>query len=414
MAYNEVLAELGRRAPHIVFAALAARQGGFPALGAFQGGVFEAEQARAAQQRQAQLDDERRQQQAVQEARAQAAEQRAVEAARRAEEDQRIQRFQGGVTNLTGFGTQLAENASDPVAAENAMLGRASALESVFNIPAGHLPSFIPNMGPTINRGVRNDARELLRAAEAKAARIPGGAVNDTAASLTWNLIPPRLQNYLRQSGHRDGDPVKPSQLEAIGGAIAFAPPAPRLTYGDLFPAARNTPQGSVAAPVKDGVLDFNEASLTASRMGWVSDRTAERQVRDAAITAARERLKYEVRNKRAARTTIAELRRLGLDPQVEINNAALAVERENLNRARGAIDPLTLGAAEFEDVNELMSAYQQGLGPEEPAGASGGAAGVPEYDYVDGRLVPRGRTPAVAPRHAAPSLPSMRPVSSH
>lgn len=402
---REALSELGKRMPQIALAILAARQGGLPAVAAFQGGVFEAEQRQAELARQAQLDEERRQAQAAQEARAQSAEQRAIEAARRAEVSFGRQAVLEGQDRLDRFQTQIGETAYDPVSAENALLGRAAALEGTLGIPQGQLSGFIPNMAPVVGRGVRADARQLLNDARAQAAKVEGGEVSDPSTSFQWQLASPRLQSYLRQTGHADGDPFKPSQLEAITGKIDIAPTSGGLTYGELFPAARNTAQGSIPVPMDGAKVDLNQASNVAVRMGWVSDRTDARQTRETAIQALRDRLLYTMRNPTSAGSGASAIARqftaLGVNADVEIDKAARVVEKEHIDRAR-SLD-LIGPNAEIPTADQLRRGFTFATDPaargraiENIRGVLPGPVGtrqpVPDavYDFVPGQgLVP-------------------------
>ena len=229
---NNILSSLGKRATQIALAFLAAQRGGPEAVAALQKGIADGRQAKQAATRQQMLDEERRQQQAAVEGRAQSAEARAVEDQQMQADAQRMSRINLGMSALDAYGQQQAETAPDAVAAENAMLGRSSALESVYGIPQGQLSGLIPNMTPAITRGVRADARTLLADAEAKA-KARGVVYDDSSVTFTWSAASPRLQAHLRQAGHPEGQPFKPSQIESIAGS-------PTVT-GALKPDVPNT-----------------------------------------------------------------------------------------------------------------------------------------------------------------------------
>lgn len=219
---SDFVNELGRRAPQLALAILAGRQGGMEGLGAFQGGMLEAQQRQDALARQTQLDDERRQQQASVEA-------RAVRTDQRADEAQRFQRIQEALRQLQQYEQQQGETASDPAAAENALLGRASSLESLLSVPQGQLSGFVPNMAPVVSRGVRHDARTLLADTDAIVKKAnKDAAVDDTTTSFKWVSVPPRVQKALVERGHPAGQEVKPSQLSELAAMPTLNVPKPK------------------------------------------------------------------------------------------------------------------------------------------------------------------------------------------
>lgn len=219
---SDFLNELGRRAPQIALAILAGRQGGMEGLGAFQGGMLEAQQRQDALARQTQLDDERRQQQAIENQRAQGVDARADEA-------QHFQRIQEALRQLQRYEQQQADTAADPGAAENALLGRASSLESLLSVPRGQLSGFVPNMAQVVSRGVRHDARTLLADTDAIVKKAnKDAAVDDTTTSFTWASVPPRVQKALVERGHPAGQEVKPSQLSELAAQPTLNVPKPQ------------------------------------------------------------------------------------------------------------------------------------------------------------------------------------------
>jgi hypothetical protein len=231
---NEFLSELGRRAPQIALMFLAANRGGPQALAAFQGGMAQAQQRQEALARQAQLDEERRSLQASQEARAQSAETRAQDAATRAEEAARINRVQSSLQYLDRYAQQQGETAPDAAAAENALLGRATALEGSYGLQPGQLSPFVPNMQGPVGRGVRKDVTDMLAAAERRLAKTnPDADISDETVTYTWDAVPVRVQKWLMSQGHPEGQPVKPSHLQALSAAPTItAPKAPRAAEG--------------------------------------------------------------------------------------------------------------------------------------------------------------------------------------
>ena len=211
------LSELGRQAPHIALSFLAARKGGPMAMAALEGGMAEARQRREATTRQAQLDEERRSAQAAQEARAQSAETRAGDAADRAEEAARINRIQSSLQYLDQYAQHQGETAPDAASAENALLGRASSLESMFNVPQGQLSAAIPNMAPAISRRQKRLAQDAYERAEKTY-----GAEAMANDSITLTVEP--------------FGQVKPSQLRAI-----FTAPATTATGEQAKPYLKPT-----------------------------------------------------------------------------------------------------------------------------------------------------------------------------
>lgn len=229
---SDFLSQLGRQAPHIALAFLAARKGGPMALAALEGGMAEAQQRQEAMSRQAQLDEERRNAQAAQEARAQSAETRASDAAARAEEAARINRVQSSLQYLDQYAQQQAETAPDAAAAENALLGRASSLESMFNVPQGQLSGAIPNMAPAISRRQKKLAEDVY----ARAEKTYGAeAVANDGITLT---VEPFGQ-------------VKPSQLRAM-----FSAPATTATGEPAKPYIKPTDTDKRGFATKDVVVN--------------------------------------------------------------------------------------------------------------------------------------------------------------
>jgi hypothetical protein len=223
---NDFLGELARQAPHVALSFLAANRGGPQAVAAFQGGLLEAHQRQQALARQARLDEEQRQYRAAQEAHLQAGDTLAQQQAD-------FHRRQAAVDLLSRAIQQQGDTASDPVAAENALLGQATGAESYYGVPSGSLAPMIPNMTAPVNRGVRQDARMMWADAEAKLLKKNKDAeVSDETASFQWEGVPVRLQKHLVAQGHPEGQPVKPSQIQAVAGAPTItAPPADRRGF---------------------------------------------------------------------------------------------------------------------------------------------------------------------------------------
>lgn len=231
---NDFLGELGRRMPQIVLAMLAARQGGPEALAGFQGGMLQRQHEDEARVRQAQLDDERRQQQAAQEARARNADTRADEDQQMQRENQRRQRLMDALNYLGTYEKQITETATDPVAAENQMLGRASSLEGMFGVPQGQLSGAVPNMASAISARKKRVAKDLYEQAE----KVYG------AEAMATDNITLTTEPF--------GD-IKPSQLRAL-----FMPPA--VTAGGVpatpmvgKPDVPNSPEERLADAIRRG-----------------------------------------------------------------------------------------------------------------------------------------------------------------
>jgi hypothetical protein len=242
---NEFLSELARRAPEIAFGFLAAHQGGPIAVAEFQRGLYQAALERDARARQAALDEKRRQAQAAQEARAQSAEQRAIDAAKRADEDQQMQRLQAALGVYDKYAIGVADTATDPIAAENQLLQRSSGLENAFGLPSGQLAPFIPNMAPAVS--ARN-----LQLAESFYNRAKDTFGAEAMANDSIMLQPDAFKEpgWLHvaalATGGNMADGVKPSQLRALFGpqattatgepATPMIPPSrPRSDFDSFF-----------------------------------------------------------------------------------------------------------------------------------------------------------------------------------
>jgi hypothetical protein len=369
--------------------------------GRLQRQYYEDERTQRAQvlARQQQLDEERRQQQAAQDARAQAAEARAEAAARRAEEHQRLQTLQTGVANLTNFGTQVAESAGDPIAAENTMLGRAAALEGALNIPQGQLSPFIPNMTPVVTRGVRADARALMNDADAKIAKIPGASVDD-GVSFPWGAASPRLQGYLRTAGYAEGEPFKPSQIREIAGApIVQAPPKPRI-----LPDVPLDRQLAAAIASGDTVL-ASQIEEAMRRQGATRDTGPSPSERRTALRDTQSDLRAQLRDalEHPDQQQPGELKRLAgefaknrLDFEREMRTVRQQIERDRLDdtrRRRLAADPLEalLDDADTNSVPVVPGGRAAGAGPIGGRGAAvgptGARGGIVQVQTPDGQV---------------------------
>lgn len=223
---NEFLSQLAQRAPQIALAFLAANRGGPQAAAAFQGGLLEAHQRDQALARQARLDEEQRQLRATQEAHLQTSDALAQRHADLQSQQADFQRRQAAVNTLHQAIQQQGETASDPAAAENALLGQATGLESFYDVPSGSLSPMIPSMTQPVNRGVRQDARSMWAEAEGRLLKKNKDAdVSDSTVSFDWSSVPVRLQRHLVAQGHPEGQPVKPSQIQAVAGAPTITAP---------------------------------------------------------------------------------------------------------------------------------------------------------------------------------------------
>ena len=226
---NSFLLELGRRAPQLVLAFLAARQSP-EALSAFQGGMFQRQQQDETRTRQAQLDEERRAQQQIENTRADRVDQRAAES-------QRMQRLQQALTYLQGYEKQIGETATDPAVAENAYLSRATSVERMFGVPSGQLGQTIPNMTPAISARKKKLAQDTYERAE----KLYG------AEAMAGDSITLQTEAF--------GD-VKPSQLRAL-----FAPPAVTATGSSAKPVTTkpDTPNTTEEQHIADALAIAEE-----------------------------------------------------------------------------------------------------------------------------------------------------------
>lgn len=221
---SSFLSELGRQAPHIALAFLAARKGGPMALAALEGGMAEAQQRQEALSRQAQLDEERRSAQAAQEARAQSAEQRAADAGQREQEQADFRRKQAAIQTLWQAIQQQGETAADEGAAENTLKGQAAGLESFYGVPQGQLAGMVPNMAPAISQ-----QKAKLAEQEYKRGVEMWGADQMANDGVTlhpkWNK----------------GQPIKPSQLREM-----FMAPAMTATGEQAKPFVKSATEKNV------------------------------------------------------------------------------------------------------------------------------------------------------------------------
>lgn len=214
--------ELKRQLPQVILGILAGRQGGLPAAGAFQQGMLQRQQQDEARQRQGMLDEERRQAQEAAQAHAANVEERARGAEARAADDQKMQKLNAALAYLSKFEQGQAETATDPAAAENAMLGRAGALEGMFGVPQGQLSGAIPSMAPAISNRKKRQAKELFD--QAKETYDPNDQNDQTKPyDQAWKTSI-RIKSELfpeRPEG------VTPAELEQM-----FLPPATEIGTG--------------------------------------------------------------------------------------------------------------------------------------------------------------------------------------
>src|SRR3990167_8463131 len=130
--------ELKSRLPQLALQILAGLQGP-QALGALNQGMGQSQDRAQALARQAQMDEERRAQQ-------QAVADRAAADDTRADEAAKFARLNAALGTLDRFSTGVGETATDPVAAGNQVLQRATGLEGAMGLPHGQLSPFVPNM----------------------------------------------------------------------------------------------------------------------------------------------------------------------------------------------------------------------------------------------------------------------------
>jgi hypothetical protein len=275
---NDFLGELARQVPHVALSLLAANRGGPMAVAAFQGGLLEAQQRREALARQARLDEDQRQSRAAQEAHLQAGDTLAQQQAD-------FHRRQAAVDLLSRAIQHQGDTASDPVAAENALLGQSRGYESYYGVPSGSLSAMIPNMTAPVNRGVRQDARMMWLDAEKELRKQNKDAeVSDETASFQWEGVPVRLQRHLVAQGHPEGQPVKPSQIQAVAGAPTITAP-PRA---DLPNTSEEHFYQAFAR--EKGYKDFESMPTkiqTEARAQWTTAGRSDQVSLDAAIMAA-------------------------------------------------------------------------------------------------------------------------------
>lgn len=168
------LSEIGRQAPQAALAWLAAKQGGPEAFAAFQSGMYEAQQQRAALARQAQMDEERRTATEEERAYRQRQEQRQVAGDERTEADRAMQRKLEALQALNRFVTQVPDTYADPLQAEQDYTRQAGQMESLLGMRPGDLSTTMPSGGfsMAISRRmapkIRTAASAALTAAQEK------------------------------------------------------------------------------------------------------------------------------------------------------------------------------------------------------------------------------------------------------
>lgn len=379
---GDFLSELGRQAPHIALSYLAARKGGPLALAAFEGGLLEAKQRREAQSRQTQLDEERRQLQAAQEERAVNADARAEDAATRAQQAADFERLRGAMNYLGTYEQQQAETAPDPVAAENAMLGRATALEGAYGLKSGQLSPFIPAMTSRITRGVKADAETLIAKAETELRKTNDGAVvDDATVTFQWPLASPRLQRYLLERGHPEGQPFKPSTIrELAASVIVTAPKKDRRAFqraDNVTVSGRRVPANY--DPDTGKYYDLAGDELQNVEFYERPDRDTDSERRQAGRDEER-RLDEEVEHKllnpnaSSARSWTAISRaysKLGVNLEARRSTLARDLERGSISRgaALGGMLPTQRSQVTPADVlvQQAEDAYERELAAEQP-----------------------------------------------
>jgi hypothetical protein len=374
---SDFLSELGKRAPQIGLAALAAYKGGPQAVAAFQGGLLEAHQAREAQARQAQLDEERRQLQEAQEARAANADTRAEDAAVRAQQAADLQRLQAAMGQLSHYEQQVGEQAADPAAAENALLGRSTAIEGVFGLKPGQLSPFISNMSAPVGRGVSKDARDLLSDAETRLRKHNAEAeISDATVSFAWPSAPPRLQKWLIAQGHPEGEPFKPSTLQTLAVAPTITAPKPTKDPASVDAAI-------MAAYQRGDQAELQRLLRLKARMGEAGRAPEKEHEPSTAATRLEEsrldeQLAYFLRHpQEASRARWGDIHRayekLGVDYVARRDAIARQVARGS------AGDPLAPTA------DELVSEFDKALAAQSGAPVVPGAGGAPAAPAAGG-----------------------------
>src|SRR3990167_44606 len=177
MPFN--FAALGKMGGRIAMAYLAARQAGPLAASEFlrclnvsDAQAAELEREAAAQDAQTSRNDQqfaetRRMNDATLASR-ERDDRRLDEQARQAEQNALYDRTLQAGRDLTQFGQGLTETATDPVSAENQMLGQAQALESSMCLKPSALSARVPNLGPQITAKKRKQAADFYATLEKK------------------------------------------------------------------------------------------------------------------------------------------------------------------------------------------------------------------------------------------------------
>jgi hypothetical protein len=333
---NEFLSQLGQRAPQIALAMLAAKQGGPEALAAFQGGMLQRQQEEEARQRQAQMDEERRAQQ-------QAITDRSLRDDQRADDAAKMQRLQAALGYLDSFGRQQADTATDPVVAENAMLGRATSLESMFGVPQGQLAGAVPNLTPAISARKKKLAQELYERAEKTYG--PEAMATDNI-TLTTEAF-----------GH-----VKPSQLRALFVAPAIsqdgAPVAPMVGKPDV----PNTPEEKLADAIRRG--DTKEIAVLTQAAEAISGARRDPQMTDINRQLGQMRLDAAQTAKATAGLPVATQRRVDIKARA-FDSQPIVKKIQTMAEAvtfADGLDPKTTNPA---DDQALIYSFAKAMDPE-------------------------------------------------
>jgi hypothetical protein len=340
---NEFLSELGRRAPQIALAMLAANRGGPMALGAFQGGLAQAQQRQEALARQAQLDEERRQAQAVQQAHLERADTRADE--------------QADFARKQALVNALAQYDADP-----------SALAGLYGVPQEQVTALAPTFSSAKDK---RKAREMVERAH-KSPQFQGyfqseeGIAQLDEVTLPW----------------KEGT-IKFKELRAIAEEPNIPPKLAQPKQAEPKLETRSLDVQAAEALAKGDTATYERLLKVKKEMGQADDRPPRGMTEGGGLSPGME---SNVLNRLTTQWTTAVKPAVELSRQVKMMDAGLAAaERGDLAQGAQAVlvtfqkilDPASVvresefmrSAAGQSLINRVQGAYER---------LTQGGAGVP------------------------------------
>lgn len=277
-------------------------------------------QQQAMQERQFQRQDELTQ---AQMANMQAGSARADESQAMQRQQQALQRLTQAVGAFSPAIERVAETATDPVQAENALMQRSGAIESAFGLEPSQLSGFIPPMAPLVSARKKKRAEALY--AQAEKTYGPEAMASDAITLQTGELF---------------GD-VKPSQLRALFSTPAVTDggqAAPPYVKPPAFAGTKTERARELLEKIDDATAAGNTPAVARFRRQYDNLLKAEREVGQAGYHAPREPSGRTLESAREAAyqallaggsptASARALRQAGLDPEVELNRIRRQIE---------------------------------------------------------------------------------------